>query len=762
MANKVSLIPIPFWSVLDLAGNEAVNGTMLTVRDVARNQNKPTYMDAAGTIPYDNPIRLDGKGQVSGPIYWLEDEPYCLFIYDSSGNLIKTIPNYFPPGAGSGPVTTINSDINYVINGQFRFNQGTITNDKFVANVPIKVAESGWDFIKNNTSATDQINFIKFNLGDTIPEGTPIYYCQLNCTGQGSSESFKYFRFKIPDVRFASNNPLTYMLWANSTPNLTIFMYVTQHFGTGGSGVSADVTTTFASPALNSTWQKFFGSNTLPSVGSKVIGSNGDDCLYITIGMPINQAGIVNFVNVKLQDGTFVSPATPIYLPDPFPTTRGETMASQIPVPASDGSNNGQVLTVLDATSDNAELGWASPSAVGDMVAYSGDPTRLPLSRLLADGTKYDPTAKSSDNIPYSRLYNKYLASGTATVTGPQWGNGYDYLSAWNVSDNKIRVINNEIGAVSPIIDGTATTHFTFTTIQTGSNTNYNAIAYYKPSSGNFKLYCQYSAYGGTQGPGNSGFTYIELQAGTHIRDEISYWTIPALPTAGHYFQYYAGGTQYYVWFTIDGSGTDPAPGGTGILCPLLSTDTLFDANLKLCAVINQEQLTFITTVAASAMTGGCFFEAFTTAPSLGKQMAYWYKINGAGTAPTLPGFKLVEIDLEGTETNVDVANKTCIAMQNAFFQVPDGRGRFLIGTPTNNPDAIYRDGVNNGVWGDQWGTSGDDFTGNHYHNVSGTLVGGTSGGTGLLYSQTNADTTQVGRYINSPPDLGITWTVIY
>ena len=75
---------------------------------------------------------------------------------------------------------------------------------------------------------------------------------------------------------------------------------------------------------------------------------------------------------------------------------------------------------------------------------------------------------------------------------------------------------------------------------------------------------------------GTSGFTVSVTQQGTAGLPEISQVTptIAAVLSGGEYFTFDDGTTSYYVWFTLDGAGADPTPGGTGIQVDLASGDT--------------------------------------------------------------------------------------------------------------------------------------------------------------------------------------------
>lgn len=58
----------------------------------------------------------------------------------------------------------------------------------------------------------------------------------------------------------------------------------------------------------------------------------------------------------------------------------------------------------------------------------------------------------------------------------------------------------------------------------------------------------------------------------------------------GKYFTFNDGTTAWYVWFTVDGVGSNPSPGGTGILCAVLGADTNAQVATKIQAAIMSVQ----------------------------------------------------------------------------------------------------------------------------------------------------------------------------
>lgn len=87
-----------------------------------------------------------------------------------------------------------------------------------------------------------------------------------------------------------------------------------------------------------------------------------------------------------------------------------------------------------------------------------------------------------------------------------------------------------------------------------------------------------------------SKITITTTQEGTGAVPEI--FTVACVAATrmvgGQYFTFRDGGDlPFYAWYTIDAVGTDPAPGGTGIVVAILSTDTATDVATKTATAID-------------------------------------------------------------------------------------------------------------------------------------------------------------------------------
>ncbi len=700
MPTTYNLAPIPFWNLLDQFGDEAANGTIETFRDTARSVHKPVYQDIAGAHPFTDPIHLDGNGSVRKPMYWASDENYYVVIKDSGGNILETIEHYNSPDqGGSSPITKIESERNYVIDGQFLFNEGTITNDKFVASTAIKVAEPNWEFIKNNITANDQIKFTKFNLGETTPVATPIYYAELDCSGAGTGEIQKDFRFKIPDVRTFEGLEVSFSIAAKAVPASTFEARFIQHFGTGGSP-SADVDTLLKSISATGSWATYTGTITVPSVGSKTLGTNGDDAIYITVRMPLDAAVVVDFTNVKLQIGN----TSTAYQVESSNLTQMRTMGSQVPVPNPDGSDN---YKFIESTPTGLQY---SNIMSGMTFAWCGLKAGIPKHVLLCDGSKYRTSEKTSDNIPYQLLF---------TAIGNIWGTGDDYCYSYANSD-VLQIANNARGAVTATADGATPTNFTFSTISTGSATGYDVKPF--PQYGAGTLVLDYDEFAGytASAVGTSGFTVTHIVPQSLYVPGTDYWTMLAATTlAGKYWTFQATApVSHYVWYTVAGAGSDPAvPGHTGILVALDTGDTADEVAVKTAAALLSAENSKIVCTAASAITAASYFTFDTT----GESCYVWYRKDQVGSDPSLAGKVGIVVDISSTDTATDVGTKTQTAINTEFFAVPDFRGRVLSGIDDSvglDDKVLYRYSKNPTVYGDNVGTFQRDYAQAHVHDV--------------------------------------------
>ncbi len=166
-------------------------------------------------------------------------------------------------------------------------------------------------FVKNNTTATDQITFPLFAMASAplIGDVTPVQYVRYQCTNSPAGETYKCFQFPITQkVKNLSNQAMTFKCYAavTATP-VDLVLYVRQYFGSG-TAASTEVRTAVANLTLSATWTEFVVPFTIPSVAGKSIGTPGlqtdDDAVYMQLEMPLGIACDVLFTKPALYLGT--------------------------------------------------------------------------------------------------------------------------------------------------------------------------------------------------------------------------------------------------------------------------------------------------------------------------------------------------------------------------------------------------------------------------------------------------------------------------
>lgn len=297
---------MPIWSFRDQDGKPLVNGKVFFYDNANHSVLKTVYRDAAGLVPYTNPASLDGKGELP-PVYFQDDGKYYIEVrayvppplLPTQGDLIWAIPDYPTPQDITPLLTALRYD-NLFINGQFNFfNEALI--ESFVPNVPTEAANF-WFFEKNNTSAVDKIQFLRFGLGDIVPESSPTYYFRYQCTSAGVGETSKPFYQSMPSVRSFEQQQLTLSFYARSVSSSILQAVCTQYFGTGGTP-SPTTTTPLETFNLTPAWQKYHVTFTVPGLATKVIGTNNDDNVRFGVNLPLDTAATVDITNAYITVG---------------------------------------------------------------------------------------------------------------------------------------------------------------------------------------------------------------------------------------------------------------------------------------------------------------------------------------------------------------------------------------------------------------------------------------------------------------------------
>lgn len=318
----------PIWYIADLTGKPLGAGTMFTSRSTNPREPLPVFQDPAGNLPYPNPVTFDLNGS-RGPFYFqfdssFPDELYNITIRDANGVLQWTVNNYSPgTGGGGGTVITVDSFSNFLINGIFYRNVGSLgtvstsvpTGTSMIApgtHTGLSLTNAGFGpdivFFKNSGSTVvDTLTFSSFidGLIPFAPDPTPVSYLNYTCSNPGSGgETAKYIQFPISQgVQNLSGTTVSLTFWArcNGTSGQTLTGNIMQFFG--DSSVSSPVPTTIFSVNLTNDWAQNVFTVAIPSISGKAIGGCGNDGLFLQINYPLNELCNIDFTKVFMYIG---------------------------------------------------------------------------------------------------------------------------------------------------------------------------------------------------------------------------------------------------------------------------------------------------------------------------------------------------------------------------------------------------------------------------------------------------------------------------
>lgn len=723
------------------------SGTVSFYKDQARTDPKDVYKlsGSPGAYTYTNigpEVTLTGIGTFSDNL-GNDIIPY-FFPYDGTpADSNNTIERYFaftesgaeisqfsreawPPGVfddedGSSTL------INFVPNGQFLLHNNlpaTTSPDHKAGEIRAAItdiAPGGWTFERpEGSTATDFVTFERYGSFTTNPTASPRYAVRLRCTDPGAGGDFKDLRIKWGDVNKFASAEQKYTFSFNGKTNagtsVDVQLIAIKNFGAGGDATEEVVigTITLASSAGNHVKSFVFGDNV-----NKTIGPDNDDFTQLAIRMPVD-----SIFDVTITDDVLVFGEQSL---DDFPVTPNakfiyESLAGGEPVPDYDGKELFLpiILTKTGYKTDSRVIGRVvAESAVETYTNGISPDTNL----LLADGRKYERLGYSDLGIPFQRLGDKYWIDSIKT---PRYGTGSGYLTGvFSGTGFELRIDTNDAKAVTDATD-TSTT-FTISNIAKGGVWYTKA---YLVAASTFYLENLNIGVVSVAVDVSTTFTITTIRTGSALLKNISsIATIAAAGLAapggvGKYFNftsYNAGVQAFYVWYQITNE-TDPAPGGrTGIKINLTGIEDAATVAQKTREALNGWQCTKILTVAASAIPAGSYFNIYSSTT----QFYVWYKKDGVGTEPVVPGATGIQVDIAAADTNTTVATKTQETINRKYFAIPDYRGAFLRGTDNGagvDPDAATRYSLVPGIGEDQVGTNQLDGILSHSHLYGGDV----------------------------------------
>lgn len=702
----------------------------------------PTFSDVSdpnNPVVNENPLRLGAAGEC--PLFYLEDRLYYIIIEDKDGETIRTISHYHPTGGGgsSGSSTDVP---NYIPNGQFLLHNDLLQTPEYDAGEiredVTEIAPGNWTFVRTpGTVSKNYVTFTRYDQYDNNPPANPRFSIHLSCQDFDSGDSVKDLRLKYENVnRFASSTGQKYTISFfgidNIATNVNLQLYLIKNFGTGGSTQTETLLTTFNITPIETqfTYSFTFGDNS-----DKTLGELNDDFVELALRLPLDTGYDVNLVNFSQKLGSISAP--------PYPElTKQEdvynTLGGSFPVPDYEGMNLGltPILTKNGFRYDDSMVG---------MIMFTGLST-TPNGWLMLDGTSYAYDGFSVDGVPYRRVADKYwnptiLSYQTNTGTGYQFVNCQ--LSDVTPQNNaQMRISTNQPGAYAAATDGAIPTGFTFSPVATGGT--YGMTGCYASST---DIWIKTNTLGATNfSIGDSGFLiyiYKDYAAGYGLA-RLNLNGVVASSLAGKYFICGTAASSDYVWFKYNGTGSDPAPGGTGILVNLYDG---FDGSEILKAIaeaVSGKTNSEILFTSATTITPGSYF---TFSTSLDDFYVYYVK-GGIGNDPALANKIGIEVQIAETAAASDVCTATITSINKKYFGVHDPRGldfRIWNNGANMDPESANRFALFSNLTGDKVGTMQWDSFQDHTHyfspesfptpNYSLVTVGGNSIGNGADFN---------------------------
>jgi hypothetical protein len=698
----------------DQNGLPLIAGTVQWSKATDHDTRKAVYETDVITPPattppaYANPHTLDSAGSMSAP-YFANDEPYYIEVRASDSTLIKSFDN-FPSSAGEGPpVVTEFDPTNYLLNPQFRFHyQEEYTNEDLNSTEYVLIAADNWNFKRNNINATNSLTFNEFVLGQTDVPENPKYYLRYACTAIGAGgETRKDIVHRIKGAETLSGETVTINIRARSSTNSQIQIVVRQGFGTGGT--PSEPVETLTLEQLTTDWEEYTITLVIPSVSGKTLGTDNNDHLEIGIRLPLDIISEVDITNMQMNKGDELLE----FNYKTYEMAEVEKKSIELPDLTDD-------LMHLPLWTDTDHSYAVAEHVVGTLLTSATPDTSI-KGYLLCDGTVYkaaDYIPGTDDKLTYRRLFNKI---------GNIYGSGADgffcYTLAGSATDTCI-CRNAKTGAVTNWSDND--TGFSFSTYINGKDTPdmttewhaSNTIRVTNTSNGNVT--------DATAGTAHVSI-YIDQQGDASSPEKTNITVTSDAWSGGEYFTINSTSTSYYVWIRVNGVGSDPAPGGTGLRVDITTGYDPVTAKAQIAyailEVLKSTQFTQITCNAASTLSGG---ESFNFNGRL-ENRYMWYEVGGNGTDPAPAGKLGSKIKVDGTETAAQVAAITVDMLNSIYFNVPNYDDLFLRAADFNGtvdsrtPNHAFG-------WGKAVGTTQADAYGAHRHNVRANDLGGNQG----------------------------------
>jgi len=213
-------------------------------------------------------------------------------LVGSTGNSIK-----------GGSVAPFVAGKNKIINGDFNIWQrgtsfssissGTFTADRWFVNF-------------DGSGATRSVSQQTFTPGSAPVAGyESSYFLRLATTVAGSGQTYSNLAQRIENVQTFANQTVVVSFWAKANAAISLGTVFGQNFGSGG---SSSVYTVGPSFTLSTSWARYTGYITLPSISGKTVGTGS--YLELDLTWPQNSTFTLDVWGVQLEAGSVATPFT--------------------------------------------------------------------------------------------------------------------------------------------------------------------------------------------------------------------------------------------------------------------------------------------------------------------------------------------------------------------------------------------------------------------------------------------------------------------
>jgi hypothetical protein len=667
---------------LPLAG-----GKVKFYQDNSRNTPKDVYK-ISGTPPNYEYVSLGSEITLSSVGTYQDESNNDILVYffpydgtpEESNNTIELyyitvesateVPQFTREGLPNiaATETTVEEIKNYIPNGQFWTHidiPETSTADAGeITEAVTPIAYGSWTFARPiGSTASDFVTFERFGAPVDDPSAYPRYACRVRCTSANPGDTYKDLRVRFDDVnKFASEDQeytLFFSAQTNTGTTINADIVLIKNYGTGGSATDEVNLGQITIPAF---YEDFNTPFTFSDNEGKTIGDDNDDYLEIALRFPVSTTFDVSSTDFVLAPNNVTI--------EEFPQTpNAEFLYQALPPPRPNPDGSDLYLSPI-----LTKEGWVfDQRTVGSFLWTMEQST--PAACLPMDGqTTYKTVDYSSEGIPYARLQAKLLSWGGGAI--PIWGCGQDFVNSYSTNDTAhFRITNNTVGTVTNFSDGAIPTGFTFTKISVGTNVDYQAGASSVSSNTQLLARCKTNGNVTNPGAGTSGFTVGTIVSGnTLVNEVITIIATSPAALASKYFTFSNTTTNFYMWFKVDGAGSDPAPGGTGIEVDLKSVYSAADVAQVVAETLSGFSSTDIIVVAGSSIAAGSYFNFYTQA---GLHYVAYYVVDGVGSNPNVPSTIVIPIAINSADTAAQVCSKTILTLNSYSFGLLDARGLF-------------------------------------------------------------------------------------